>query len=151
MVKGFHATLPVACERLRASRGCTFPTGPTHTGLPSMQIPTGELGYIPASPDCQSGSKAPFFQGETGGAPRVTRAPCALKPPSYPTPPTPPAPSTARARAVIACDSSALAVMPYTAGPHELCPTPAAPQPRSRSTISPVGPGANTPPWAGAN
>src|SRR3989454_12713503 len=33
------------------------------------------------------GSKAPFFQGETGGAPRVTRAPCALKPPSYTTPP----------------------------------------------------------------
>ncbi len=141
MVKGFHATLPVACEHLRASRGSTFPTGPTHTGLSSVQIPTGELGYIPGSPDCQSGSKDPPFQGETGGAPRVTRAPCALKPPSYtipPTPPTPPAPITARARAVIRCDSSALAVIPYTAGPHELCPTPAAPQPRSRSTISPV-------------
>src|SRR6266581_4767480 len=138
MVKEFHATLPVACEHLRASRGSTFPTGPTHTGLPSMQIPTGELGYIPASPDCQSGSKAPLFQGETGGAPRVTRAPCALKPPSYTTPPTPAAPSTARARAAIACDSPALAPIPYTAGPHELCPTPAAPQSRSRSTISPV-------------
>src|SRR5712691_6368475 len=92
MVKGFHATLPVACEHLRASRGSTFPTGPTHTGLPSMQIPTGELGYIPRSPDCQSGSKAPPFQGETGGASRVTRAPCALKPPSYTTPPPPPPP-----------------------------------------------------------
>src|SRR5438445_2953302 len=141
MVKGFHATLPVACERLRASRGSTFPTGPTHTGLPSMQIPTGELGYIPHLTHCQSGSNAPLFQGETGGSPRVTRAPCALKPPSYtspPAPPAPPAPSTARARAAIACDSSVLAVIPYTAGPHELCPTPAAPQSRSRPTISPV-------------
>src|SRR5438309_406480 len=119
-VKVFHTTLPVACEHLRASRGSTFPTGPTHTGLPSMQIPTGELGYIPGWPHCQSGSKAPLFQGETGGAPRVTRAPRALKPPSYttpPAPPPPPAPSTVRARAVIACDSSAVAVMPYTAGP----------------------------------
>src|SRR5438309_11175658 len=141
MVKGFHATLPVACEHLRASRGSTFPTGPTHTGLPSIQIPTGELGYIPHLTHCQSGSNAPLFQGETGGSPRVTRAPCALKPPSYtspPAPPAPPAPSTARARAAIACDSSVLAVIPYTAGPHELCPTPAAPQSRSRSTISPV-------------
>src|SRR5438093_12783610 len=106
-----------------------------------MQIPTGELGYIPGWPHGQPGSKAPLVQGETGGAPRVTRAPCALKPPSYTTPPaapTPPAPSTARARAAIACDSCALAVIPYTAGPHELCPTPAAPQSRSRSTISPV-------------
>src|SRR5437879_3698562 len=180
IVKGFHATLPVACEHLRASRGSTFPTGPTHTGLPSMQIPTGELGYIPHLTHCQSGSNAPLFQGETGGSPRVTRAPCALKPPSDtspppppppplrgetggsprvtrapcalkppsytsppappapPAPPDPPAPSTARARAAIACDSSVLAVIPYTAGPHELCPTPAAPQSRSRSTISPV-------------
>src|SRR5437879_970676 len=141
IVKGFHATLPVACEHLRASRGSTFPTGPTHTGLPSMQIPTGELGYIPRLTHCQSGSNAPLFQGETGGSPRVTRAPSPLKPPSYtspPAPPAPPAPSTARARAAIACDSSALAVIPYTAGPHELCPTPAAPQSRSRSTISPV-------------
>src|SRR3989441_11322033 len=96
MVKGFHATLPVACERLRASRGSTFPTGPTHTGLPSMQIPTGELGYIPQLAHCQSGSKAPLFQGETGGAPRVTRAPCALKPPSYTTPPPPPPPPPPR-------------------------------------------------------
>src|SRR5438876_6534746 len=120
MVKGFHATLPVACEHLRASRGSTFPTGPTHTGLPSMQIPTGELGYIPHLTHCQSGSNAPLFQGETGGSPRVTRAPCALKPPSYtspPAPPAPPAPSTARARAAIACDSSVLAVIPYTAAP----------------------------------
>src|SRR2546425_12663242 len=100
-----------------------------------MQIPTGELGYIPHLAHCQSGSKAPLFQGETGGSPRVTRAPCALKPPSYT---TPPALSTARARAAIACDSSALAVIPYTAGPHELCPTPAAPPPRSRSTIPPA-------------
>src|SRR5437879_12082098 len=92
MVKGFHATLPVACERLRASRGSTFPTGPTHTGLPSMQIPTGELGYIPRLTHCQSGSNAPLFQGETGGSPRVTRAPCALKPPSYTSPPAPPPP-----------------------------------------------------------
>src|SRR5712692_2885777 len=53
-----------------ASRGSTFPTGPTHTGLSSMQISTGELGYIPGWPDCQSGSKAPPFQGEAGGAPR---------------------------------------------------------------------------------
>src|SRR5437667_9196267 len=106
-----------------------------------MQIPTGELGYIPHLTHCQSGSNAPLFQGETGGSPRVTRAPCALKPPSYtspPAPPAPPAPSTARARAAIACDSSVLAVIAYTAGPHELCPTPAAPQSRSRSTISPV-------------
>src|SRR2546426_7792730 len=122
MVKGFHATLPVACERLRASRGSTFPTGPTHTGLPSMQIPTGELGYIPRLTHCQSGSNAPLFQGETGGSPRVTRAPCALKPPSYtspPPPPHPPPPSTARARAAIGCDSSVLAVIPYTARPHQ--------------------------------
>src|SRR5712692_9136333 len=117
MVKGFHATLPVACEHLRASRGSTFPTGPTHTGLPSMQIPTGELGYIPRSPDCQSGSKDPLFQGESGGDPRVTRAPCALKPPSYTsplTPPTSPARSTARARAVIACVSFFFNVIAYT-------------------------------------
>src|SRR5438445_4620123 len=147
MVKGFHATLPVACERLRASRGSTFPTGPTHTGLPSMQIPTGELGSIPRLTHCQSGSNAPLFQGETGGSPRVTRAPCALKPPSYtspPAPPDPPAPSTARARAAIACDSSVLAVIPYTAGPHDLCPPPPAPPPRPPPTRSPVSPGPNT-------
>src|SRR3989442_14991433 len=141
MVKGFHATLPVACERLRASRGSTFPTGPTHTGLPSMQIPTGELGYIPRLTHCQSGSNAPLFQGETGGSPRVTRAPCALKPPSYtspPAPPHPPAPSTARARAAIVCDSSVLPVIPYTPRPHELCPPPPAPQSPSPPTISPV-------------
>src|SRR5260370_880663 len=41
--------------------------------------------------------------------------------------------------------------MPYTAGPHELCPTPTAPQARSRSTNARVSPGANTPPWTGAN
>src|SRR5438445_2106109 len=157
MVKRFHATLPVACERLRASRGSTFPTGPTHTGLPSMQLTTGELGYNPRLTHCQSGSNAPLFQGETGGSPRVTRAPCALKPPSYtsppapPAPPDPPAPSTARARAAIACDSSVLAVIPYTAGPPELCPPPAAPPSRSRPGRSPLLPGANTPPWAGAN
>src|SRR5438093_12653714 len=113
-----------------------------------MQIPTGELGYIPGWPHCQSGSKAPLFQGETGGAPRVTRAPCALKPPSYT---TPPAPSTARARAAMAWDSSELAVIPYTAGPHELCPTPAARQQPRRSTTSPVLPGAQTHSWPGDN
>src|SRR5207244_9694572 len=141
MVKGFHATLPVACEHLRASRGSTFPTGPTHTGLPSMQIPTGELGYIPRLTHCQSGSNAPLFQGGTGGSPRVTRAPCALKPPSYTSPPAAPPPpplSTARARAAIACDSPALAVIPYTPGPHEPSPPPAAPQPRRPSTPPPA-------------
>src|SRR5437879_13834635 len=125
MVKEFHATLPVACEHLRASRGSTFPTGPTHTGLPSMQILTGELGYIPRLPHCQSGSKAPLFQGETGSAPCVTRAPCALKPPSYTTPPaapTPPALTTARARPAIACAPPAPAALPPTPRPHHHCP-----------------------------
>src|SRR2546428_9836766 len=133
MVKGFHATLPVACERVRASRGSTFPTGPTHTGLPSMQIPTGELGYIPRLTPCQSGSNAPLFQGETGGSPRVTRAPCALKPPSYtspPAPPDPPAPSTARARAALARASPVVAPLPDTPRPPPPCPTPAPAPPR---------------------
>src|SRR5256885_11996227 len=140
MVKGFHATLPVACERLRASRGSTFPTGPTHTGLPSMQIPTGELGYIPRLTHCQSGSNAPLFQGETGGSPRVTRAPCALKPPSYtspPAPPHPPPPRPAPARAAVACDSPVLAAVPHPPGPHQLCPPPAAPPSPSPPRTSP--------------
>src|SRR3989441_12702083 len=57
-----------------------------------MQIPTGELGYIPHLTHCQSGSNAPLFQGETGGSPRVTRAPCALKAPAHTIPPLPPSP-----------------------------------------------------------
>src|SRR2546426_8685703 len=125
MVKGFHATLPVACERLRASRGSTFPTGPTHTGLPSMQIPTGELGYIPRLTHCQSGSNAPLFQGETGGSPRVTRAPCALKPPSYtspPAPPDPPPPTPPRAPPATPSDPPGPAAIPHT-------PRPPAPSP----------------------
>src|SRR3989454_5163453 len=127
MVKGFHATLPVACERLRASRGSTFPTGPTHTGLPSMQIPTGELGYIPRLTHCQSGSNAPLFQGETGGSPRVTRAPCALKPPSYtspPPPPPPPPPRTARARAARPRPPPRLPPGPSPPPPPPPCPPP---------------------------
>src|SRR2546426_9306614 len=127
MVKGFHATLPVACERLRASRGSTFPTGPTHTGLPSMQIPTGELGYIPRLTHCQSGSNAPLFQGETGGSPRVTRAPCALKPPSYtspPAPPPPPPPRPPRARAAAPRGPPPPAPVPATAPPPAPPPPP---------------------------
>src|SRR5256886_12624001 len=116
MVKEFHATLPVACEHLRASRGSTFPTGPTHTGLPSMQIPTGELGYIPPSAHCQSLSKGPRPQGETGGAPRVTRAPCVLKPLSYTTPPTPPPPAPAPAPPRLPPRSPRPAPLPSTAG-----------------------------------
>src|SRR3989441_11356238 len=94
-----------------------------------MQIPTGELGYIPHLTHCQSGSNAPLFQGETGGSPRVTRAPCALKPPSYtspPPPPDPPPPSTARARAAIVRDSSVPAAIPSPAAP----PPPRPPPPR---------------------
>src|SRR2546425_5495607 len=95
-----------------------------------MQIPTGELGYIPHLTHCQSGSNAPLFQGETGGSPRVTRAPCALKPPSYtspPPPPPPPPPSPARARAAIGCGPSAPALIPATPPPPHLRPPPPPP------------------------
>src|SRR5437870_12277517 len=97
-----------------------------------MQIPTGELGYIPGWPHCQSGSNAPLFQGETGGSPRVTRAPCALKPPSYtspPAPPPPPAPTPARARAAAACPSSPPPPLPHTPRPPPPRPPPPPPPP----------------------
>ena len=41
--------------------------------------------------------------------------------------------------------------MPYTVGPHELWPTPAAPHSVMRRTSSSLGPGANVPPCTGAN
>src|SRR2546428_1358615 len=141
MVKGFHATLPVACEHLRASRGSTFPTGPTHTGLPSMQIPTGELGYIPRLTHCQSGSNAPLFQGETGGSPRVTRAPCALKPPSYTSPPPPPPPPTPRPApgpAPLVSLSPVRAPVPRTPAPPHLSARPARPHTRAHCPLSPA-------------
>src|SRR5437879_11886486 len=113
-----------------------------------MQIPTGELGYIPRLTHCQSGSNAPLFQGETGGSPRVTRAPCALKPPSYtspPAPPPPPPPSTARARAASACDSPVPAALPSPTAPHALSPPPAPPPPRRRPTPPTASPATDTP------
>src|SRR5712671_945960 len=79
---------------------------------------------------------------------RHTRAPATLKPPSYTKPPAPTAPRTRSARARAAPASP---TMPYTAGPHELCPTPTAPHARRCSISSPVSPGANTPPCTGAN
>src|SRR2546428_4777592 len=103
--------------------------------IPTMQIPTGELGYIPGWPHCQSGSKAPLFQGETGGSPRVTRAPCALKPPSYtspppPPPPPPPGPAPARAAAPHPLPSPPRLPPPHHPPPHPPPPPPPPPPPR---------------------
>ena len=47
--------------------------------------------------------------------------------------------------------ASAPSTIPYTAGPQELCPTPAAPHSAIRRTSVAAVPGANTPPCCGAN
>src|SRR5439155_310321 len=77
------------------------------------------------------------LQPETAPASRHTRAPPTLKPPSYTKPPVP---TAARTRCASAWEAPASPTMPYTAGPHELCPTPTAPHARSRSTSSPPPP-----------
>src|SRR2546426_7418280 len=135
MVKVFHATLPVSVRAPARVTGVHVPNRPdTYRTFLQADFHRGVRLYPPFAP-LSIRVKSPTFSGGIGGRPtrhaRPLRAEAAVV---YP----PPEPSTARARAAMTCDSSALAVIPYTAGPHELCPTPAAPQSRSRSTISPV-------------
>src|SRR6185437_5311068 len=140
----------------RDSGGPAFPTGDNHRPTPST--PGLLLGIVVISPlastvnqafeRTQSPGKDPPFRPVTESPSRHTRAPPTLKPPSYT---KPPGPTAARTRCASASATPGSPTMPYTAGPHELCPTPTAPHARSRSTNSPVSPGANTPPCAGAN
>src|SRR2546422_1527688 len=92
MVKGFHATLPVSVRAPARVTGVHVPNRPdTYRTILHADSNRGVRLYPPFARLSIRVKSLPF-QGETGGAPRVTRAPCALKPPSYTTPPAPPAP-----------------------------------------------------------
>ena len=69
--------------------------------------------------------------------------------PSGPRPPR--HPRWARASAATRPAVTSPSTTPYTAGPQELCPTPAAPHSIIFRTNAAPGPGANAPPWTGAN
>ena len=83
-----------------------------------------------------------------GGPPRPTRAPVRANPPSK-TSPFPPRQS--RHRCASARPASSPSTNPYTAGPQELWPTPAAPHSAIRPMSASPWPGANTPPCCAAN
>ena len=61
----------------------------------------------------------------------------------------PAAPSRSAARAAELRPAASLPTSPYTAGPQELCPTPAAPHSAIRRPASPTGPGRRSPPCCG--
>src|SRR2546422_8900097 len=112
MVKGFHATLPVSVRAPARVTGVHVPNRPdTYRTILHADSNRGVRLYPPFARLSIRVKSLPF-QGETVGAPRVTPAPCAMKPPSPPTPPAPPAPSAARPPPPLARPPSPLAGMP---------------------------------------